>query len=536
MDSPDQGALLGQSVGGGRYRLENAIGTGGMGSVYRAIRVSDGVPVAVKLLHPRLAREKRHVARFRREAEVAARLAHPHIVRVLKASGGDDSGPPILVMELLEGETLTDRIRARGKMNALDLIPIARQVLSALVAVHAIGLVHRDLKPANIILTRGADGRDHAKVIDFGLARLMESEGYEQLTQTGYVLGTPGFMPPEQALGDSLDERADVYAVGAVMYVALSGVLPYSGSFAEVVADLLQDARPRLRVVAPDVDPRLADIVETAMSFEPAKRFASVQALDHALSAIDRRAVSTVLGWRPALPIETLRAELARVDPPPRSRLPLGLVALSAAFGVLVVGLLLFGSWLTGFGETTAEVTTVADSSVPEAVPVAMPLPLPMLPASATTTPEPPDAEPPLAAPPQKSPPTPSPRPSHPTMMTSRMSTPRAHEFFGRPTFQITAGGDSDPARMRRIVNAAAGRIQRCINGDPRAQRTNERSSQYWMFYVDGEGQISRVNNGGTDGLGSQCTENVWRSIRWNPLERGASNDIVRIVVVSLRN
>lgn len=325
------GSVIGRRVIGGRYRLDAPLDRGSMGSVYRGTRLADGVSVAIKILHARFATGSRHAARFRREAEVTARLDHPHIVRLLDSSEGTKSEPPMLVMEFLEGESLRRRIKRRGRLDLDELVPIARQVLSALASVHALGIAHRDLKPANVMLVPNGDGTDHVKVIDFGLARLMEPTDAD-VTQKGFVLGTPTYMAPEQALGAPLDPRADVYAVGAILYHAFSGQRPYRGDLPTIIHALVRGQRPRLSEVSPDAGSDLVEIVETAMSHRPGGRFVSATALDGALASLDPRDVPTIIDWRPPVPFDTLRRELGyapidvsidiAVDTPPARRTP----------------------------------------------------------------------------------------------------------------------------------------------------------------------------------------------------------------------
>ncbi|RLB47994.1 MAG: serine/threonine protein kinase, partial [Deltaproteobacteria bacterium] len=277
-------------VGGGGYRLDALIESGGMGSVYRATR-NDGTACAVKLLHSGFNSERRHLARFQREALVTARLAHPHIVRVLDAGDAEGDAPAFLAMELLEGQSLSSWIKASGALSQADAVLVVRQVLAALEVTHQLGVVHRDLKPGNIFLTVDGASTVHAKVIDFGLAALMDSEAYERLTMTGQLLGTPAYMAPEQALGEPLDARTDLYAVGCVLYAALAGRSPYRGSWDVALPAMLSGDRPRLRELAPSVDPRLDAIVDRAMTHEARYRFASASAFEEALRAVEPRAL-----------------------------------------------------------------------------------------------------------------------------------------------------------------------------------------------------------------------------------------------------
>ena len=206
----------------GLYRIGQRMGSGAAGVIYQAQRVSDGLPVAIKLLRAAAAHEPTAADRLRREAE-ALRLAwHPNIVEILD-QGHLPDGTSYIVMELLTGDSLQARIRNRGKLSMDETIPIALQICDALVAVHAAGIVHRDLKPSNLILVKGPEG-DRVKLIDFGIARVEWEE--TRITNIGAPLGTPGYMSPEQESGGVIDARSDLFAVGAILYECLVGEPP----------------------------------------------------------------------------------------------------------------------------------------------------------------------------------------------------------------------------------------------------------------------------------------------------------------------
>ncbi len=257
---------------------------------------------------------------------------------------------------------------------------IGREIASALDVVHSIGVIHRDLKPANVMLVEQG-GTEHAKVVDFGLARLMEGRGYEKLTRTGQVVGTPAYMAPEQLFGGRMDERTDVYALGALLYTALAGGRPYSGEPAELLAKVLAGEHRSLREVAPLVPPRLAEIVERAMSPEAADRFATMGELADALSSLASGPLSSLVGWKPAVPIETLRQRAERLEqprdePPPESPVtvvsspprPSRRVLLLAGFAAALLGALVVGAVLFFAGPKGASVVAVSDGPVLPAV------------------------------------------------------------------------------------------------------------------------------------------------------------------------
>ncbi|MFI5298360.1 MAG: serine/threonine-protein kinase, partial [Polyangiales bacterium] len=220
-----QGALL-----GGRYRVGRLLGAGGMGAVYEAMQEDLGRRVAIKVLLPEViasSDDAEALRRFAREARAAAALHHPNIVAVTDFSPGDATAPAFLVMELLQGRSVARAIMDEGRLGPERVVTIAIQILAALETAHAAGLVHRDIKPDNVFLVpvTGAAGGELVKVLDFGIAKLARGGGATSsgLTATGAVLGTPAYMSPEQARGRDVDARSDLYAVGALMYHALSG-------------------------------------------------------------------------------------------------------------------------------------------------------------------------------------------------------------------------------------------------------------------------------------------------------------------------
>ncbi|HEX2516978.1 MAG TPA: serine/threonine-protein kinase, partial [Chloroflexota bacterium] len=199
-----------------RYRLGDEIGRGGMGAVYRATDLHTGGPVAIKALHPAFARDPVYRERLRREAQTAAVLTSPRVVRVVDLDASAE--PPFLVLEYVAGETLQARWRREGRLAPGPALAIVLEIARALEDAHAHGIVHRDLKPQNVML---ADGR--VKVLDFGIARIQELSG---LTVPGHLLGTPAYSPPEWASG-SADGRADIYALGVILFALLEGHVPF---------------------------------------------------------------------------------------------------------------------------------------------------------------------------------------------------------------------------------------------------------------------------------------------------------------------
>lgn len=220
--SSGAGDLEGNVVAG-QYRIGARMGSGASGVIYRATRITDGLPVAIKLLRAATAHDAVASDRLRREAEALGLSWHPNVVEVID-HGHLPDGTSYLVMELLDGEPLAARLKYKVRLSPDELFPIAMNVAEAVVAIHAAGVVHRDLKPANIYLTRDEEGEERAKILDFGIARVEWEE--MRITNMGAPLGTPGYMSPEQESGGEVDARSDVYAIGAVLYECLVGEPP----------------------------------------------------------------------------------------------------------------------------------------------------------------------------------------------------------------------------------------------------------------------------------------------------------------------
>ncbi|WP_437756059.1 serine/threonine-protein kinase [Sorangium sp. So ce1389] len=220
---------IGRDLLGGQFQILQKIGSGGMGSVYKAAQPAMNRMVAVKILHPKLANRKDLVSRFRREARAMSHLTHPNTVKVL-LYGELEDGSLYIVMEYLEGKNLNQVVRKEGPLPVERAIPILIQVCGALQEAHIQGIVHRDLKPENIFLSTNGGLKDYPKVLDFGLAKVTERElrpGSVMLTQEGMVFGTPEFMSPEQAQGKVLDARSDIYSLATILYEVLTGKLPF---------------------------------------------------------------------------------------------------------------------------------------------------------------------------------------------------------------------------------------------------------------------------------------------------------------------
>jgi serine/threonine-protein kinase len=282
-DAPsDEDPLVGQLLDG-NYEIVRVIGEGGMGRVYEARHTRLHTKrFAVKLLHHELAREPEVVTRFQREAEAASVLMHPNVVGVFDVNTSAD-GRPYIVAELLQGEELGKYLERLGKLPVAEAVHIVRQVCHALGAAHTAGIVHRDVKPENVFL---AGPNATVKVLDFGISKVAEfSDG---LTKTGTVMGTPDYMAPEQARGDRVDARADIYAVGAILYRALTGRKPFEGQdpMAILTAVLTQEPE-RPSTLEPTIPLSLELIVQRTMAKSPNERFSSMDALEQALAPFD---------------------------------------------------------------------------------------------------------------------------------------------------------------------------------------------------------------------------------------------------------
>jgi eukaryotic-like serine/threonine-protein kinase len=271
-----------------QFRILEKIGSGGMGSVYKAEQPDMRRFVAVKILHPRYLSRPDLVSRFRREARAMSHLQHPNTAKVY-LYGQLDDGACYFVMEHLAGKNLAQTVRAEGPMTPERAIAIMSQACGALAEAHAQGIVHRDLKPENIFLTNLGGIADYAKVLDFGLAKVTEREmrpGSLILTQEGMVFGTPEFMSPEQARGEKLDGRSDIYSLGVIMYELLTGKLPFDAAQPmEFIQRHIKEPPIPLAKRAPNREfpPGLWEVLEKALAKRPQDRYASANDLGQAL-------------------------------------------------------------------------------------------------------------------------------------------------------------------------------------------------------------------------------------------------------------
>jgi serine/threonine protein kinase len=273
----------------GRYALESLIGEGGMASVYRARDLTLERPVAVKLLFARDERDKpRLVQQFLREARIAASVHHRNVIHIVDF-GSIDGEQPFMVMELLEGETLGQRLRREPRLSVAEVVQIAVLTLRGLTAVHDAGIIHRDLKPDNVFITRDGTGGVFPKILDFGISRSIEPRSGRRsalTTREGMIVGTPEYMSPEQARGvKAIDRRCDIYSMGAIMYEALSGRLPFANeNVGDLIIQIVTGSLERLDERSPEVPHEIAEVVHRAMARLPEQRYQDAGEMQAALS------------------------------------------------------------------------------------------------------------------------------------------------------------------------------------------------------------------------------------------------------------
>ncbi|XXX72509.1 serine/threonine-protein kinase [Sorangium sp. So ce134] len=314
----------------GRYTLGPRLGKGGMGAVYEADDVALQRRVAVKVLSPELARDRSALGRFEREARAASAIRTEHIVRVLDAGVDEGTGSPFLVMELLRGEDLAQILDRLGPLPPGLALRIVAQACVGLERAHDAGVLHRDIKPANLFLARREGGGLVVKLLDFGVAKIRPGHDPRRdttgLTRSGYVLGTPRYMSPEQARGiKDIDHRTDLWSLGVVLYRALAGRTPTEdvSAVGELITALVADLPAPVQDFAPWVPPEVAAVIDGALQYQPADRYPSAAAM--------REAILPLLGEDPLSLDEGQLVPLApsarltvapRFAPPARARAP----------------------------------------------------------------------------------------------------------------------------------------------------------------------------------------------------------------------
>ena len=319
---------------GGRYELGEPIGTGGMAEVFRGTDVRLGRDVAVKVLRSDLARDPSFQARFRREAQAAASLNAPGIVSVFD-TGEDEGGVPFIVMEFVDGRTLRDVLQEEGRLLPTRALEVTAEVCAALEAAHAAGIVHRDIKPGNVMLTRGGE----VKVMDFGIARAA-ADASSAMTQTAAVIGTAAYLSPEQARGEHVDARSDLYSTGCLLYELITGAPPFTGDNPVAVAyqHVREDPEPP-SAYDPELPASVDAVVLKAMAKNPANRYQSAAEMrEDLLRARDGEAVLATPVLEPAVilaPAAATTALRADRDRSAKRSLVYGL------FGLVLLGIVI---------------------------------------------------------------------------------------------------------------------------------------------------------------------------------------------------
>lgn len=345
MPDPMIGAMLPRN-----YRITGRLGRGAMSVVYSGVHEQLNQPVAVKLLKSHLVSDLSTFKRFQQEAKTAGALDHPNIVGILDF-GVTDQGVPYLIMELLQGESLSDRLKRVKPVPIQDVISLFSQAADALQYTHERGIIHRDVKPSNILIVE-ENGMDVVKIVDFGIAKLQTMEGGShaaaELTATGEVFGTPLYVSPEQAMGRTLDARADIYSLGCVLYEAIAGKPAFSGgtAFDVIRMQISHDPVP-IESLRPEIPPSLAMAVAKAMAKDPNERYQSMLGLLHDLNQAKVELTSPTLYQRtPTFGLKTVSVpssgEIPVISPHRRAALPVIPFLLALISGCLTGCVILF--------------------------------------------------------------------------------------------------------------------------------------------------------------------------------------------------
>src|ERR1044071_4713388 len=320
-----QPSLVGQILDG-RYRLIRKLGEGGMGEVYAAEHIHIEKRFAIKLLRPEIVSNAEAVTRFRQEARSSSSIGHRNIIAI-EDFGQLADGRIYMCMELLNGAALNEMITQPVGVDRL--LNILIQTGHGLAAAHAKGIIHRDMKPENIFVTIGPNGEDVPKLLDFGIAKVAGNDGQNHLTRTGTIFGTPFYMAPEQALGNPVDARTDIYAVGVIMYECFSGTLPFQGdSFMGILTQhITMEPEPvaqRAAKAGRQLPPGLAETITRCMQKNPAQRFQTMDDLVNSLIQIYRGVVGPGMStYMEAFPVMPSAAHQVQATPPPGLGMPM---------------------------------------------------------------------------------------------------------------------------------------------------------------------------------------------------------------------
>jgi serine/threonine-protein kinase len=295
----DSDSLVGRVLAD-RYHILKRIGEGGMGRVYLGEHVKMNRQCSIKVMSPALVNDSESAARFAREASSAARIIHPNVAAVFDY--GESEGLIYLVMEYVDGQPLARILAREAPLSVERALDLARQIADGLGAAHELGIVHRDLKPDNILVTRTRTGREVPKVVDFGIAKAVQDTTGESLTRTGLVIGTPEFMSPEQLLGDPVDARSDLYALGCILHLMLTATPPFAASTREqMIKRRLSEDPPHVQQLDPGLPDSVDRIVERLLARSPADRYGSAAEVRDALAGTHVRRASVNTGPRATL-------------------------------------------------------------------------------------------------------------------------------------------------------------------------------------------------------------------------------------------
>jgi serine/threonine-protein kinase len=374
-EAPDPATELVGRVVGGRYRVASVLGRGGMGVVYRAVHLELDQEVAIKVLPASYARDAETLRRFEREARTASRVRHPNVVTVFDL-GRLDTGEPYLVMELLEGRDLEKVMADRGTLGLREVVDVMTPIAAAVDALHLEGVVHRDIKPSNVFFTKTKAMGEIVKLVDFGLAAVLSTQGTERLTRAGHVVGTAIYMAPEAARGDLSGPAGDVYSLAIVAYEMLTGLVPFDGQPMAVLMDKVARPAPRLsEITGRRYDETVEAVFAQALARDPGARPATATAFVEALgAALDAGASMPRPGVRSRPPPSDASppSPSPRPDaaPPSSPSLPVsrGWRPAGAALSLLAIGVAGYLAWPRG-----AEVHEVAPSPAPPSTVVPAP-------------------------------------------------------------------------------------------------------------------------------------------------------------------
>jgi len=359
-----------------RYQILREIGRGGMGIVYEAEHTGLGKRIAIKVMLDKYANDDEAVARFKREALAASRIGNPHIIDVSHIGAAPD-GRPFVVMELLDGEPLSNILKVTGPMQSWRAIHIMRQVLRAVGAAHAKGIIHRDLKPDNIFIVNRDDEHDFVKLLDFGISKIVdtaEQMAATRLTTTGMVMGTPLYMAPEQATGAPAERGVDIYACGVILFEMLSGRPPFDETnYNLLIAKLLTASPPLLSDLRKGLPASLVAAVHRALEKDPDHRFPTADVFAQALPsdrAVSEPNLEIMDTLPPGSPGASQHAAPPQTVPPARRGVPrwlIGGVLALAGVGAIATAVVL------GNGGTTTRTATPAPSPAPAPAPTPAP-------------------------------------------------------------------------------------------------------------------------------------------------------------------